>query len=131
LTIWKTSRWFFIGYLQPRRRKAAMQLRGKVLVASTTTHNTKKGTQFVKTRARILDAGPEAAGEVQVYWVDFPNEYALSDAEVQQIVHQEVTVEIRRVQASLGKDGSKVYLNVSGGAIVLDDGSVVQAKVRK
>lgn len=106
-----------------------MQMSGKVLGGSTQTVTTKKGTQLAKARLKILDTGDEVNGDVIFYWVDFLGESALSESELAQVNHQEVTIEIRRVAPSLGKDG-KAYVNMTGGTILGRDGMPVQAAVR-
>jgi len=104
-----------------------MQLIGKVLASKTDMIATKKGGQLAKTRMKVLDTGDEAAGEAQIYWIDFWGDAALSDDERDSIHHEEVTIEIRRVSASAGKDG-RAYLNMTGGLVLLG-GMPVQAKL--
>jgi hypothetical protein len=100
-----------------------MQLSGQILTGSTQTIATKKGEHLQKTRLKILDLGPEAAGG-DVYWIDFLAEAALSEEELRHVNRQQVVVEVRRMYASSGKSGG-AFLNASGGAILLV-GAVVQ-----
>jgi hypothetical protein len=104
-----------------------MQLSGQILTGSTQTISTKKGEHLQKTRLNALDLGPEAAGG-DVYWIDFLAEAALADEELRQVNRQQVTVEVRRMYASSGKQGG-AFLNATGGAILLD-GAVVQRALR-
>src|SRR5690349_2690304 len=100
-----------------------MQLSGQILTGSTQTIATKKGDHLQKTRLKVLDLGQEAAGG-DVYWIDFLAEAALAEDELRQIARQQVTVEVRRMYASSGKNGGS-FLNANGGAIRLGD-QVVQ-----
>jgi hypothetical protein len=65
---------------------------------------------------------------VVVYWIDFLGEAALSEADMERVLHQEVDIEIRRIVPTKGNDG-KAYLNVSGGAIALG-GQVLQSGIK-
>jgi hypothetical protein len=104
-----------------------MQLNGQILTGSTQTIATKKGEHLQKTRLKVLDLGPEAAGG-DVYWIDFLAEAALADEELRQVNRQQVTVEVRRMYASSGKQGG-AFRNATGGAILLN-GAVVQRALR-
>jgi ssDNA-binding replication factor A large subunit len=103
-----------------------MQLIGKIIAGTSTTITTKQGAKLDKTRLKILDVGDETAGDVNVYWVDFMGDAALSSAELDKVNHQEATIEIRRITASLYN--GKAYMNISGGMILLG-GSPVQPKL--
>jgi hypothetical protein len=104
-----------------------MQLSGQILTGSTQTIATKKGDHIQKTRLKVLDLGPEANGG-DVYWIDFLGDAALSDDDLRQVARQSVTVEVRRMYASAGKNGG-AFLNASGGAVLLN-GQVVQKGLR-
>ncbi len=104
-----------------------MLLMGQVLTGSTQTIATKKGDHLQKTKLKVLDLGPEASGG-DVYWMDFLGEAALSDDELRQITRQQVEVEVRRMNASAGKNGG-AYLNATGGAIRFN-GVIVQRALR-
>lgn len=104
-----------------------MQLSGQILTGSTQTLATKKGDHLQKTRLKVLDLGPEANGG-DVYWIDFLGDAALTDEELRQVNRQQVTVEVRRMYASAGKNGG-AFLNASGGAVVLN-GQIVQKALR-
>jgi hypothetical protein len=104
-----------------------MQLSGQILTGSTQTIATKKGDHLQKTRLKVLDLGPEANGG-DVYWIDFLGDAALTDEELRQVSRQQVTVEVRRMYASAGKNGG-AFLNASGGAVVLN-GQIVQKSLR-
>ena len=104
-----------------------MQLSGQILTGSTQTIATKKGDHLQKTRLKVLDLGPEAAGG-DVYWIDFLGDAALADDELRQVNRQPVTVEVRRMYASSGKNGGS-FLNANGGAILLE-GQIVQRSLR-
>lgn len=103
-----------------------MQLTGKILAGTTMTFTTKKGTELAKTRLKVLDTGEETQGDVNVYWVDFLGDAALTEAELAQVNHQEVVIEIRRVTAS--PSGGKAYLNLSGG-LIITNGAPIQPKL--
>ena len=103
-----------------------MQLIGKIIAGTSTTITTKQGAKLDKTRLKVLDLGDETAGDVTVYWVDLMGDAALSDEQLNKVHHQEVTIEIRRVSASLYN--GKAYLNVSGGMVLLS-GNPVQDKL--
>src|SRR5579859_1060782 len=105
-----------------------MPLSGQILPGSTPTIATKKGDHLQKTRLKVLDIGPEAAGG-DVYWIDFLGEAALSEDELRQVARQQVTVEVRRIYASAGKQAGRAYLNATGGAVLLG-GVVVQRGLR-
>ncbi len=104
-----------------------MQLSGQILTGSTHTIATKKGDHLQKTRLKVLDLGPEANGG-DVYWIDFLGDAALTDDELRQVARQQVTVEVRRMYASAGKNGG-AFLNASGGAVILN-GQIVQKTLR-
>lgn len=104
-----------------------MQLSGQILTGSTQTIATKKGDHLQKTRLKVLDLGPEASGG-DVYWIDFLGDAALTDEELRQVSRQAVTVEVRRMYASAGKQGG-AFLNASGGAVV-HNGQIVQKALR-
>lgn len=104
-----------------------MQLSGQILTGSTQTIATKKGDHLQKTRLKVLDLGPEANGG-DVYWIDFLGDAALTDEELRQVSRQQVTVEVRRMYASAGKNGG-AFLNASGGAIMLN-GQIAQKTLR-
>lgn len=104
-----------------------MQLQGQILTGSTQTIATKKGDHLQKTRLKVLDLGPEASGG-DLYWIDFLGDAALSDDELRQVTRQQVSVEVRRMYASAGKNGG-AYLNAAGGA-VLFNGQVIQRGLR-
>jgi hypothetical protein len=104
-----------------------MQLTGQILTGSTQTIATKKGDHLQKTRLKVLDLGVEASGG-DLYWIDFLGECALADDELRQVTRQQVTVEVRRMYASAGKQGG-AYLNATGGAVVLG-GQIVQKALR-
>ncbi len=103
-----------------------MQVVGKVMAGVATNFTNKQGSKVDKTRLRILDLGDEAASDLNAYWVDFIGEAALTEAQLKQITHQEVTVELRRVYASLYN--GKAYLNITGGLILLN-GNPIQEKL--
>jgi hypothetical protein len=103
-----------------------MQLIGKVMTGNVTTFSNKQGGKVDKTRLRILDQGDEAANELMAYWVDFLGDASLTDAQLQHITHQEVTIELRKVYASIYN--GKSYLNLTGG-IILFNGNPVQEKL--
>jgi hypothetical protein len=89
---------------------------------------TKQGKVLEKTRLKVMDIGPEAAGG-DVYWLDFLGEAALSEDEVERIHRQQVVIEVRRMYASWGNQAGKAYLNAAGGAVVLG-GQIVQHGLR-
>lgn len=105
-----------------------MQLTAQVLTGSTQTISTKKGDPLQKTKLKLIDIGPEANGG-DLYWIDFLGEAALSDAELEAVVHQRVLIDVRRMYASAGRQQGQAYLNASGGAIRLN-GEVVQPRMR-
>src|SRR5690349_7934611 len=117
----------FDGDTAQERVRPTMQLSGQILTGSTQTIATKKGDHLQKTRLKVLDLGPEAAGG-DVYWIDFLGEAALADDELRQVNRQPVTVEVRRMYASSGKNGG-AFLNANGGAILLE-GQIVQRGLR-
>lgn len=88
-----------------------MQLIGKVLAGTSTTITTKQGAKLDKTRLKVLDMGDETNGDLNAYWVDFMGEAALNDAQLTEVNHQEVTIEIRRVTCSLynGKARARAF----------------------
>jgi hypothetical protein len=63
---------------------------------------------------------------VNVYWIDFMGDAALSSTELEKVHHAEVTIEIRRITSSLYN--GKAYMNISGGMILLG-GNPVQPKL--
>src|SRR5262249_29043919 len=105
----------------------AMLLSGQILTGTTTTISTKKGDHLQKTKLKVLDLGPEAAGG-DLYWVDFLGEAALTDHELRAVSRQAVEVEIRNMRASAGTKGG-AFLNASGGAIRFQ-GQVLQRGLR-
>src|SRR5262245_8653567 len=105
-----------------------MQLTAQVLTGSTQTISTKKGDPLQKTKLRLIDIGPEANGG-DLYWTDVRGDSALSDAELENVLHQRVVVEVRRMYASAGRQQGQAYLNASGGATRLN-GEVVQPCMR-
>jgi hypothetical protein len=107
-----------------------MQMIGRILSGMVSSIDTKKGTKLPKTRLKVLDLGDEVQGDVQFYWIDFLGDVALSETELDQVRGQQVTVDIRRVTPSLGKDG-KAYVNVSGGMVLDAQGKPVQAALRQ
>src|SRR5271166_1210446 len=104
-----------------------MHMTGRIQGGTTTTLTTKKGESLQKTRLKIIDMGDETGGDLPTYWVDFLGDAALTDSQVQALLHKEVSIDIRRVTASTGKDG-KAYTNMTGGAILGDNG-LVQVKL--
>jgi hypothetical protein len=110
-----------------KRSGYTMQLTGQILTGSTQTITTKKGDHLQKTRLKVLDLGPEANGG-DVYWIDFLGDAALTDDELRQVARQSVSVEVRRMYASAGKQGG-AFLNASGGAVILN-GQIVQKGLR-
>ena len=88
---------------------------------------TKKGESLQKTRLKVIDMGDETGGDLPMYWIDFLGDAALTDAQVQALLHKEVAIDIRRVTPSTGKDG-RAYINMTGGAIHGDNG-LVQVKL--
>src|SRR5262245_28712820 len=111
----------------PGWREHLMLLSGQILTGTTTTISTKKGEHLQKTKLKLLDLGPEAAGG-DLYWVDFLGEAALTDDELRQVSRQAVEVEIRNMRASAGTKGG-AFLNASGGAIRFQ-GQVIQRGLR-
>ncbi len=105
-----------------------MKVLAKVLHGSTQTVTTKKGTQLEKTRLKVQDVGEEVNGDLLAYWIDFLGDNALTDAELGQVLHQEVEIDLRRVSASAGQKGG-VFLNLTGGW-VYQGGKVVQGRGR-
>jgi hypothetical protein len=104
-----------------------MQMNGKVLAGTTMVVNGKNGKSFDKTRLKVQDVGSEMDSDIQWYWIDFIGNAALTDDEVESILHEEVVIEIHRVSASNGKDG-RAFFNINGGPILL--GSMpVQSKL--
>jgi len=104
-----------------------MQMQGTALAGGTQTFQTKRGEALQKTKLKVLDVGAEARAEV--YWVDFLGEAALTDEEMERVMRQKVEIEVRGVSATVGKQGGRAFLNVSGGAIRLN-GQVVQRSLR-
>jgi hypothetical protein len=106
-----------------------MQMQGQALAGSTQSLTTKRGETLQKTKLKVIDLGPEASSG-DVYWVDFLGDEALTDEELRQIMRQQVTIEIRRFSASVGKQQpGRAFLNASGGAVHLG-GQVVQKALR-
>ncbi len=119
-----------IGASRTHSNKGAastMHMTGRIQGGTTTTLTTKKGESLQKTRLKIIDMGDETGGDLPTYWVDFLGDAALTEAQVQALLHKEVSIDIRRVTASTGKDG-KAYTNMTGGAILGDNG-LVQVKL--
>src|SRR5258708_32187195 len=109
------------------KERFGMQLTGQILTGSTQTIGTKKGDHLRETRLKVLDLGVEASGG-DLYWIDFLGECALADDELRQVTRQQVTVEVRRMYASAGKQGG-AFLNATGGAVLLG-GQIVQKALR-
>lgn len=105
-----------------------MQLTAQVLTGSTQTISTKKGDPLQKTKLKLIDIGSEANGG-DLYWIDFLGDSALSDAELEDVLHQRVVIDVRRMYASAGRQMGQAYLNASGGAIRLN-GEVIQPRLR-
>lgn len=105
-----------------------MQMTAQVLIGRTQTIATKRGEQLQKTKLKVIDIGPEAAGG-DVYWVDLLGEAALSEDELRRVLRQQVSLEVRRVSASAGRNPGQAFLNANGGAVLLD-GQVVQRGLR-
>ena len=106
-----------------------MQMQAQVLGGQVlSTIHTKRGQDLPKTRLKVMDIGPEAAGG-DIYWIDFLGEAALSEEELGRIHRQQVQLEVRRMYASAGKTAGKAYLNAAGGTVVLS-GQVVQRGLR-
>ena len=103
-----------------------MQLQGKVIAGTSTTITTKQGSKLDKTRLKVMDIGEEAAGDVNVYWIDFMGDAALNDTQLAAVNHQDVIIEVRRVTSSIYKD--KAYMNIIGGLVLLN-GNPVQEKL--
>jgi hypothetical protein len=106
-----------------------MLMTAQVLTGSTQTITTKKGEHLQKSRLKLLDLGAEASGG-DLYWIDFLGEAAFSDDELRQIGRQQVQVEVRRMYASSGRNGTQAFLNAAGGAVRLN-GQVVQRGLRQ
>ena len=105
-----------------------MQMQCQALMGDTRMVATKKGERQVA-KLKVMDIGPEASGG-DLYWVDFWGEDALTDDELRQVLRQQVTIEVRRVSATAGKQpGTRAFLNLSGGAVRLN-GQVVQRALR-
>jgi hypothetical protein len=128
LTEWRSVDTFSSHDKAEPEGKTTVQINAQALTGSTTTMTTKKGESLQKTKLKLIDIGPEAAGG-DVYWVDFLGEAALADDELRQIARQSVTVEIRRMYASAGKQMGRAYLNANGGAVLLG-GTIVQRGLR-
>jgi hypothetical protein len=106
-----------------------MQIHAQVLAGQVLKPiNTKQGKELSKSRLKVMDIGPEAAGG-DVYWLDFLGEAALTEDELTRIHRQQVVIEVRRMYASAGNVAGKVYLNAAGGAVVLG-GQIVQPGLR-
>jgi hypothetical protein len=106
-----------------------MLMQAQVLSCTTQTANTQRNPNAQKTRMKVMDIGPEAGGG-DVYWLDFWDEAVLSEDELAQVRRQQVQIEVRHAAASLDKkDPGRVYLNVTGGAVLLA-GQIVQRGLR-
>lgn len=105
-----------------------MLLHGKILAGRSETINTKKGP-LQKTKLRVVDLGDETQGDLSSYWIDFLGDASMSDAEIDQVLRKELSIEVRRVSVSMGSQG-KAFLNVTGGAILDANDVPVQAKLR-
>jgi hypothetical protein len=103
-----------------------MQLIGKILSGNSTSITTKKGAQLAKTRLKVMDIGDEAEGDVNIYWVDFMGDAALTAEQLDKVHHQDATIEIRRLSCSMYN--GKAYMNLSGGVILIN-GNPVQDKL--
>lgn len=101
-----------------------MQMQARILVGSLREVKTKKGTNLAKSSVKVLDIGPECGSDVTTYWIDFLGDAALSQVELDSIVGEEFTIDVRFVRSSMGN--GKAFLNVSGGAITSGDGHIVQ-----
>lgn len=106
-----------------------MLMQGRVLVGKIQQITTKKG-QVAKSALKVADMGPECSSDVVVYWIDFLGDAALTQTELDSILGEQFTIDVRLVQASRGNDG-RTFLNVKGGAIVTADGQVVQSNLRQ
>lgn len=106
-----------------------MQMQARILVGSLREIKTKKGTQLHKSSLKVLDIGSECGSDVSTYWIDFLGDAALSQVELDSVVGNEFTIDVRFVKATKGNNGN-AYLNVAGGAIVTGDGQVVQSALR-
>ena len=104
-----------------------MKLQGKVLVGNTTTLQTKAGKALEKTRLKVQDVGEETGGDLLAYWIDFLGESALTESQIAAILHEEVSIEIRRAGASAGKQGG-AFLNMTGGSIYVQGNHVQSMK---
>ncbi len=106
-----------------------MQMQGRILVGSVREFRTRKGETLPKSSIKVVDMGAECGSDVVTYWIDFLGDSAVTQAELDDIVGTECTVDIRFCRSSLGKDG-KAYQNVAGGAITNASGQVVQSRLR-
>jgi hypothetical protein len=104
-----------------------MLMQGRVLVGKIQQITTKKG-QLSKAALKVADMGPECSSDIVVYWVDFLGDAALTQVELDSILGEQFTIDVRLVQAT-GNNG-RTFLNIKGGAIVSPDGQVVQSGLR-
>ncbi len=105
-----------------------MQMQARILVGKVTEVRTRKGQPLSKASLKVLDLGPECGSDVTTYWIDFLGDAAFSQVELDSIMGEEYTIDVRFVRASC-KD-TKAYLNLSGGAIADADGQIVQPALR-
>lgn len=106
-----------------------MQMQARILVGSLREIRTKKGASLRKLSLKVLDVGSECGSDVSTYWIDFLGDAALTQVELDSVMGNEFTIDVRFVKATKGNNGN-AYLNVSGGAIAAADGRVVQASLR-
>lgn len=107
-----------------------MQMRGRILVGSLREFKTRKGETLPKTSIKVADMGPECSSDVVTYWIDLLGDAALSQVELDSVLGEEYSIDVRLCRSSLGRDG-KAYLNLSGGAITDAQGRVVQHALRE
>jgi hypothetical protein len=105
-----------------------MLMQGRVLVGKIQQITTKKG-QLSKAALKVADMGPECSSDIVVYWIDFLGDAALTQTELDSILGEQFTIDVRLVQAT-GNSG-RTFLNIKGGAIVSHDGHVVQSGLRQ
>ncbi len=106
-----------------------MQMRGRILVGSLREFKTRKGETLPKASIKVADMGPECASDVVTYWIDLLGDAALSQVELDSVLGEEYTIDVRLCRSSLGRDG-KAYLNLTGGAITDERGQIVQRGLR-
>lgn len=106
-----------------------MQMQARILVGKVTEVRTKKGQSLSKASLKVLDLGPECGSDVTMYWIDFLGDAAVSQVELDSVMGEVFTIDVRYTRASLGKNGN-AYLNMAGGAIVTADGQIVQVGLR-